>query len=190
MKFATFFTAAGISLCSIAAAPAFAGTDPFAAPAPVSKSGPIFASTVKTRFGLVQTSDYGSSTPPNRLFLNGKESSPSAVGNNHLLAISAFEDGDHDDVVLKSVGGSGCPTLYSVATVDSSGAHPTAFFGSCADASHISLSAAAHKIVMKMPVFKNGQNLKTSTIFEVGDGKITRDGKSVNASCPGNVCAG
>lgn len=191
MKISRFISAAAISLFSMCATTAFAATDPFAVAAPSqSNSQPAFDATIKSRFGLVQTSGYGSSLPPNHLYLNGKESSPAAVGNNHLYLVGIYEAGDRDLIVLKSVGGRGCPFRYSVATADSSGLHPSAFFGSCAEATRVSHTSVPNQLTLTMPVFKSGENLNKTTTFSVLDGKITRDGKPVNSVCANNVCNG
>lgn len=145
----------------------------------------------ETRFGQLTTSDYGGSLPPNHLYLDGKESKPSAKGNNHLEISAIYQGHDNKDyAVLQSIGGEGCPSRYAIASVDASGAHPTAFFGTCADAKSTTFDKETETFTIQMPLVRDRQELNKIVKFKIHDGEITRDGAPQPSSCPATGCRG
>lgn len=162
-----------------------------AATIPSSRAETGVYSSKETRFGQLITSDYGGTLPPNHLYLAGKASEPSAQGNNHLAISAVYQGNDNKDfAVIKSIGGDGCLSRYSIATVDASGAHPTAFFGTCADAKSTTFDKETDTLTIKMPLIRNHQELKKISTFKIHDGEITRDGTPQPSSCPSTGCQG
>lgn len=137
----------------------------------------VFAEKVSTRFGSLEVND------GNVLLFNNQVLNPEIQGNNSLSLIGVYQVADSDVVLVQDNGGTGCPALYYLLNISSSGVKPTPEFGSCTDL--IFVKKMKKSIVVKMggyrhissskAEFKKASKEKFTYVFK--GGVLTENGK-------------
>ncbi|MEG1360779.1 MAG: SH3 domain-containing protein [Clostridia bacterium] len=121
---------------------------------------------LKTKFGTLSVDE-------NRLLhFNGKPVMPAVMGNSGLSVGPAFDVDGKVLVISKNIGGTACPELLNVITVDAGKAVSSPTFGTCSEFSKI-------QVLNKSLVIEMDSNHEGVHKYVYADGVLTDNGKVV-----------
>lgn len=122
-----------------------------------------YNSYMQTKFGTLSVSE------SRLLHFNGQLVAPGVMGNSGLSIEQTFDVGSKVLVLTKNVGGSGCPELFNVITIDKSKATASPTFGTCDEAQKV--QALNQSLVLEL----DGKQGYRKYVF--ADGVLTENGK-------------
>lgn len=129
-----------------------------------------YGERLKTRYGVLSVNADGS------LRLNNKKFLPHIQANSSLSFVGHYEMGKTDFVLVQNTGGTACPALFHIVSLNPQKHTGTAEFGTCSD--YFSLGSLSNDGLTMYVADFNGNKPKRVT-YRLSQGKLTENGKPV-----------
>ena len=140
-----------------------------------------YEKTMKTRYGVLNVREEG-----NTLLFKGKPVTPAIEGNSSLSIVASYELGKNDVFLLENAGGTACPALYRLVTINGAGLRATPEFGTCSEIIYPT-SDLKESVTVAMPGFRGPFNpvaeqqkmRMTKTVYTYRNGQVSENGKPI-----------
>lgn len=141
-----------------------------------------YEKTLKTRYGVVSVRE-----DDNLLLFKGRPVAPAIGGNNSLSIVAHYDMGQSDVLLLQNTGGTACPALFRLITVNAAGLRSTPEFGSCSEIIYPTWDSKTGIVTVAMNGFMGSANSEaeknkaymTKTVFRFASGQLMENGKLV-----------
>ena len=139
-----------------------------------------YEKTMETRYGVLSVREEG-----NTLLFKGKPVIPAIEGNSSLSIVASYELGKNDVFLLENAGGTACPALYRLVTINGAGLRATPEFGTCSDIIYPTFNEKTGVTVAMVgfsgssePAAEQRKTAMTKTIYRLQpNGQLTENGK-------------